>query len=87
VCEPLLLVCYTGPVPVNQIIGKRTATDFGINVGGGISVRVEHSALWFFAEFRYIHTYGPSFTDVAGTTVHANGNYFPFIFGFRESFQ
>lgn len=82
VCDPWLLICYPVAVPVDQIIGERTSTAFGINFGGGVSFRVGQTAR-FYAELRYIHTYGPSFTNAAGTAIHANGNYFPFIFGFR----
>ena len=37
----------------------------------------------FYAEIRYIHTNGPTFTDPSGVSRTSNGNYFPFTFGFR----
>jgi opacity protein-like surface antigen len=82
VCDPWLLICYPTPVAVDQIIGERTSTDFGINFGGGLSVHITGPAS-FFAEVRYIHTYGPTINNAAGQSVKANGNYWPFIFGFR----
>jgi opacity protein-like surface antigen len=82
VCDPWLLICYPTPVAVDQIVGERSSNDFGFNVGGGVSVRVTDSTK-FYAEIRYIHTYGPSFTDGTGVSRSANGNYFPFTFGLR----
>ncbi len=82
VCDPWLLICYPAAVPVDQIVGERTSTAFGLNFGGGVAFRVGETAR-FFVEVRYIHTYGPSFTNAAGTTINANGNYFPFVFGFK----
>jgi opacity protein-like surface antigen len=82
VCEPWLFICYAGPVPVTQIIGKRSNTAFGFNLGGGVSVKISDTAR-FYTEVRYIHTNGPTFKDPTGASRTANGNYFPFMFGFR----
>jgi len=82
VCDPWLYICYPTPVAVDKIVGERSNTSFGFNLGGGVSVRVTDTTK-FYAEIRYIHTNGPSFTNAAGTSVTANGNYFPFTFGFR----
>jgi opacity protein-like surface antigen len=82
VCDPWLLICYPAAVPVDRIIGERTNTAFGLQFGGGVSFRVNDTGS-FYVEIRYIHTYGPSFTNGAGVTTNANGNYFPFIFGFK----
>jgi opacity protein-like surface antigen len=82
VCDPWLLICYPAAVPVDKIIGERTNTAFGYNLGAGVSFHISDSAS-FYAEIRYIHTYGPEFTNGAGVTTKANGNYFPFIFGFK----
>jgi opacity protein-like surface antigen len=82
VCDPWLLICYPTLVPVDQIVGERSNTAFGINFGGGVNIKVGERGK-FYAEVRYIHTYGPSFTNAAGTSVTANGNYFPFTFGFK----
>ena len=80
VCDPWIYICYPIPVEVDKIIGERTSTDFGINVGGGVTVRV--GAARFYAEVRYLHTYGPE-VATGSTTVKANGNYWPFTFGFK----
>jgi hypothetical protein len=81
VCDPWIYICYPVPVEVDRIIGERTSTDIGINIGGGVTFKIGETAK-FFAEFRYIHTYGPEITR-GGSTVKANGNYFPVTFGFR----
>jgi len=82
VCDPWLFICYPTPVEVDQIIGERSATDFGFNVGGGVSFRMSDTAR-FYAEVRYIHTNGPTFNDATGASRTADGNYFPITFGFR----
>jgi opacity protein-like surface antigen len=82
VCDPWLLICYPTAVPVENIVGERSNTAFGLDFGGGVNIRVGASAK-FYAEIRYIHTYGPSFTTPAGQVVKANGNYWPFTFGFK----
>jgi opacity protein-like surface antigen len=82
VCDPWLYICYPTPVEVDQIIGERSHTDFGFNVGGGVSFRMGDTAR-FYAEVRYIHTNGPTINDATGASRTADGNYFPVTFGFR----
>lgn len=82
VCDPWLYICYPAVVPVDRIVGERSNTAFGLNFGGGVSFKIGETAR-FYAELRYIHTYGPEITGPSGNSVKANGNYFPFIFGFR----
>jgi hypothetical protein len=82
VCDPWLFICYPTPVEVDQIIGERSNTAFGFNVGGGVSIRITDTAR-FYTEVRYIHTNGPSFNDATGASRTADGNYFPITFGFR----
>jgi opacity protein-like surface antigen len=83
VCDPWIYICYPTLVPIDVIIGERTATSFGMNFGGGVNVPVGYGA-HFYAEVRYIHTWGPTITNpVDGTTIKANGNYWPFVFGFK----
>jgi opacity protein-like surface antigen len=77
-CDPWWYVCYPGGlVPVDKVIGSRSSTDMGINVGAGVAMKA------FFVEARYHYMWGPSFTDQNGNTVKANGQYFPLTFGFR----
>jgi opacity protein-like surface antigen len=83
VCDPWLYICYPTPVSVDQIVGERSSTEFGYNLGAGISVKMTDTAK-FYAEFRYIHTNGPSITNPStGVSTNANGSYFPITFGIR----
>lgn len=83
VCDPWIYICYPALVPIDQILGQRTANDFGINLGGGIAIKMTDSAQ-FYTEVKYVHTYGPTITNaVTGASVKANGNYIPWTFGIR----
>ena len=90
VCDPWFYVCYVAPVAVDQIIGDRSADNFGVQFGAGFTVRIGETTS-FYGEFRYVHTYGPTITipggiatpNAASKTVKANGNYWPVTFGFR----
>jgi opacity protein-like surface antigen len=89
VCDPYWYVCYPAVVPVEQIVGKRSSTDFGMNFGGGVNFRVtDHTSI--FAEVRYHYIWGPQIdpakvpqqlADLGGKK--ANGQFLPITFGFR----
>ncbi|HET7295133.1 MAG TPA: outer membrane beta-barrel protein [Vicinamibacteria bacterium] len=59
-CDPWLFLCFTGPVQVEQVIGSRDATDWGLQGGLGLSFRVGSSAR-LFLEARYHHVFGDEF--------------------------
>jgi opacity protein-like surface antigen len=81
VCDPYWYVCYPAAVPVDQVVGDRTSTDFGVNVGGGVSFGA------FYVEARYHYVWGPEIKPQlgaqAGQTFSSNATYFPVTFGFR----
>ena len=80
VCDPWWYVCYPAAVPVDQVIGSRSTTDFGINFGGAITFAA------FFVEVRYHYVWGPEIdipAALGGGSVKANGHYLPIIFGVR----
>jgi len=90
VCDPYWYVCYPAAVPVEQIVGKRSSTDFGMNFGGGVNFKVaEHSSIY--AEIRYHYIWGPEIDPanvpqpLQGTTTKrtANGQFLPITIGFR----
>lgn len=85
-CDPWWYVCYPGGlVPVENIIGERSSTDFGINVGGGIAFRVAEAASIYF-EARYHYIWGPTVdaSAVGGSSSQkANGQFFPITGGIR----
>jgi len=84
VCDPWWYVCYPAAVAVDQVIGSRSSTDFGMNFGGGVDIKFhEHSS--FYVEVRY--HWGPTISVPAGVTppsnLKANGQFLPLTFGFR----
>jgi hypothetical protein len=83
VCDPWIYVCYPTLVPIENIIGERTSTDFGTNLGGGVLLHLGYGT-YFYSEVRYIHTWGPTITNPStGVGVKANGNYWPVVFGIK----
>jgi Outer membrane protein beta-barrel domain len=74
-CDPWLFVCFTGPVQVEQVIGSRDATDWGLQGGVGLSFRTgDHTR--FFLEARYHYIFGDAFEGRA-----ADGQYVPITLG------
>jgi hypothetical protein len=81
-CDPYWYVCYPTAVEIDRVVGDRDSWDPGINVGGGVTVKLGQEAL-FYVESRWHYMWGPEFTDADGVTQKANGQYFPVTFGFR----
>jgi hypothetical protein len=93
VCDPYWYVCYPAAVSVDNILGDRSSTDFGINFGGGITFGHEAK---FFIESRFHYVWGPTVSPTA-TTLPAstdsaascsggcstNASYYPLTFGVR----
>jgi opacity protein-like surface antigen len=54
-CDPWWYVCYPGGwVPVENIVGERSSTDFGMDFGGGVRFGA------VYAELRYHYIWGPT---------------------------
>lgn len=88
ICDPWWYVCYPALVPVDQVIGSRSSTDFGMNFGGGVDFKFhEHSS--FYVEVRYHYIWGPTISSSlvppsgGPSTLKANGQFLPLTFGFR----
>jgi opacity protein-like surface antigen len=90
VCDPYWYVCYPTLVPVENIIGKRSSTDFGMNFGGGLNFKMtDHTSIYF--EVRYHYIWGPDLGNGAqvnplagsSTSTKANGQFLPITVGFR----
>jgi opacity protein-like surface antigen len=83
-CDPWWYVCYPGGfVPVENIVGERSSTDFGMNFGGGVNVALGESAS-FYVEARYHYIWGPEVSNpLTDESQKANGQFFPITFGFR----
>ncbi len=81
-CNPWWYVCYPGGfVPVENVVGERSSTDFGMDFGGGVTLGRS-----FFVETRYHYVWGPTVDTSAigaATPQKANGQFLPITFGFR----
>jgi hypothetical protein len=90
-CDPWWYVCYPGGwVPVENIVGERSSTDFGMTFGGGVRFGR------LFAELRYHYIWGPTVEgqdlqvnpldvppDSSLVGKKANGQFLATTFGFR----
>jgi hypothetical protein len=92
-CDPWWYVCYPGGwVPVENIVGERSSTDFGMAFGGGVRFGP------VYAELRYHYIWGPTIEgatlptqpiagDPTGTAPlagqKANGQFLATTFGVR----
>lgn len=82
-CDPWWYVCYPGGfVPVENVIGERSSTDFGMAFGGGANFGT------FYAEARYHYIWGPEIEPEVnplenGTPTKADGQFLQITFGFR----
>jgi opacity protein-like surface antigen len=81
-CDPWWYVCYPGGfVPVENIVGERSSTDFGMDFGGGVNFGP------VYAEVRYHYIWGPTIEVPTGATTtenrKADGQFFATTFGFR----
>jgi len=86
-CDPWWYICYPGGfVPVDNIIGERSSTDFGMNFGGGVNFHQ------IYAEVRYHYIWGPKIepqvNPLTGATIgagggNANGQFLQTTFGIR----
>jgi opacity protein-like surface antigen len=87
-CDPWWYVCVPGGfVPVENIIGERSSTDFGMDFGGGVKFG------FIYAELRYHYIWGPTVQE--GTPIQslpnvtvsadrkANGQFLATTFGIR----
>jgi opacity protein-like surface antigen len=83
-CDPWWYYCYPGGfVPVENIVGERSSTDFGMDFGGGIRFNV------VYFELRYHYIWGPEVEIPSGapgtppTQRKANGQFLQTTFGVR----
>jgi opacity protein-like surface antigen len=87
-CDPWWYVCYPGGfVPVENVVGDRSSTDFGMDFGGGVNFGA------FYAELRYHYIWGPTIGDPQVNPLStigqefigkkANGQFLQTTFGFR----
>jgi opacity protein-like surface antigen len=83
-CDPWWYWCYPGGfVPVENVVGSRSETNFGINFGGGVNIKLGESNTQFYVEVRYHYVWGKSYDLPDGTTQSSTGKYLPILFGFK----
>jgi hypothetical protein len=74
-CDPWWYLCQEdGFLPVETLVGIRSSTDIGMDVGGGVTIGS------VFTEVRYHYIWGPR---IAGTDVKANGTFLATSVGVR----
>jgi opacity protein-like surface antigen len=82
-CDPWWYYCVPGGwVPVDAIVGSRSSTDFGMDFGAGVNVKLGDSVA-VYVEGRYHYIWGPSYKDQSGNDKKATGQFFPITFGLR----
>lgn len=84
VCDPWLMVCAPGPVPVSEILGSRSSTDLGWTLGVGVEVSFwEGGRSRFFVEARWRYVRGPEYGLPGEAPQRGSGHYFPLTIGLR----
>jgi len=91
-CSPWYYYCSPGGfVPVEDVVGERSSTDFGMVFGVGSDFRVGDNAS-IYVELRWHYIWGPELspagatavTTLTGTTdTNANGSFIPITFGIK----
>ena len=85
-CDPWWYVCYPGGfVPVENVVGERSSTDFGMDFGGGLNFGA------IYAELRYHYIWGPTVAETGpiqplpgvSSERKANGQFLVTTFGVR----
>jgi opacity protein-like surface antigen len=83
-CDPWWYWCYPGGfVPIDKIVGSRSTTGLGIDVGAGFTAWV-HESVGIYIEARYHYIWGPDIKDSTGMSHgKANGQFLPITVGLR----
>jgi hypothetical protein len=82
ICNPWLQVCQPGPVPPEEILGSRSSTTFGFNLGAGVDIPIR-GRLAAFVEVRWRFVWGSAYGLPGGGKHRTNGSYFPVTLGIR----
>jgi opacity protein-like surface antigen len=81
-CDPWLYICYSDTVAVEEVLGTRSRTDFGLNAGLGVSLRLFDGPMSVYAEARYHYIFSGDI-DTPDGPKSATGQYLPVVFGLR----
>ncbi len=81
-CDPYLFICYNTAVPAESVIAARDAWGFGVDAGVGVAFGLVSTAR-LYLEARYHYVFGPEFTNAAGQSQRADGQYLPLVLGVK----
>jgi hypothetical protein len=83
VCDPWLLICANSPFSSNALVGTRSSTNFGVNIGAGVNLQVSQRQV-LFVECRYHYVWGPSLSAQNGEpAINAHTEILPITIGVR----
>ena len=82
VCDPWLQVCEPGPVPPEEIVGSRSSTNLGFNLGAGVDIPIR-GRVAAFLEIRWRYVWGDTYGLPGGDERRGSASYFPVTLGIR----
>lgn len=82
VCDPWLQVCQPGPVPPEDLLGSRSSTKLGFNLGAGVDIPVR-GRVAAFVEIRWRYVWGDVYGLPGGSESRGSASYFPVTIGIR----
>jgi opacity protein-like surface antigen len=82
ICVPWLQVCGPGPVSPEEILGSRSSTNFGFNLGAGVDIPIR-GRVAAFLEIRWRYVWGDSYGLPGGAEHRGSASYFPVTLGIR----
>ena len=82
ICDPWFQICAPGPVPAEGILGSRSSTDVGFNLGAGVDIPIRGRVAAFF-EIRWRFVWGDTYALPGESGQRANSHYFPMTLGVR----
>jgi hypothetical protein len=81
-CDPWLQVCAEAPVSTADILGSRSSTDPGFNLGAAVDIPIWRFAR-LFIELRWRFVWGDAYGLPGEPSQRSNASYFPLSFGLR----
>jgi hypothetical protein len=82
VCDPWLQVCAPGPVPPEDVLGSRSSTNLGFNLGVGVDIPVR-GRVAAFLEIRWRFVWGDVYGLPGDSGSRGSASYFPVTLGVR----
>jgi opacity protein-like surface antigen len=82
ICDPWLQVCEPGPVPPEEILGSRSSTSLGFNLGAGVDIPIR-GRVAAFIEIRWRYVWGEAYGLPGEGESRGSASYFPVTLGIR----